>query len=136
MRKIFSLSAFGLLPLILLWSSCEEDNLETLIKNNECDTCQSVVCDTTFTISYANDIRAITLKYCDKCHSALNAPIYGNGNILDIHSGLADRAASGTLTCVINHGVDCPPMPKDDPKLSDCNIARIEAWVRQGYPNN
>ena len=133
MRKIFSV--IGFFAVLLYLTSCENTSLEELTKD-DCDTCQNVICDTTFTLSYANDIRTITAEYCDKCHSALNGPIYGDGNVLDNHSGLADYASNGILLCSIKHEVDCSPMPEDDPKLSDCNIARIEAWVRQGYPNN
>jgi hypothetical protein len=28
------------------------------------------------------------------------------------------------------------PMPKDRPKISDCDIARVKQWVRRGAPND
>lgn len=136
MSKVFSFSASCSLLLLLLWSSCEKDNLQTLTTPEPCDTCHIVVCDTSFILSYKNDIQPITATYCDKCHSPLNAPIYGDGNTIGIYSGISVFAADGTLLCAIKHEADCVPMPDDDPKLSDCNIARIEAWVRQGYPDN
>lgn len=133
MRKlVFPLLSFAL----FLWlSSCRYNNLEDLLKP-DCDTCQAIICDTSFTISYANDIRTITAEYCDKCHSATNGPVFGDGNVFDNYTTLSEYAGNGKLLCAIKHEADCVPMPEDDPKLSDCNIARIEAWVRQGHPDN
>jgi hypothetical protein len=45
-------------------------------------------------------------------------------------------AANGRLVGVISHAAGYPAMPQGGPKLSDCEIARIRTWVRQGTPNN
>jgi hypothetical protein len=136
MRKIFVCLPVVLLVIALSWSSCKKDDLVSL--QGGCDTCQVGVCDTSFTISYANDIVPILEANCYICHNKISAPVQAEGIVLDDYNSLAVYAENGNLLIAVKHSDpgNVEPMPKDDDKLSDCKIARIEAWVRNDYPNN
>lgn len=133
MRKTFLAGIFILFFLTLHWSSCKKDNLEELMKQ---DTTGTVVCDTSFVLSYTNDVVPILSKECYSCHNSLSAPFLAGGNVLDNYNSLKVFVENDKLLCVIKHTPGCLQMPRGGAKLSDCRIARIEAWVNQGYPEN
>ena len=134
MRKLFIVLPFLLLLIGSFWSSCKKDDLFTL-QGGDCDTC-TAVCDTAFEVSYANDIVPILEADCYVCHNAFSAPVEAEGNVLEGYSNLLPYAQDGRLMGTITHADGYPAMPQDDDKLSDCKIARIEAWIRQGALNN
>ncbi len=67
------------------------------------------------------------------CH--FSSSTLGGGILLDTYNSVAVAAKNGTLVGSIKHD-GFSAMPKDQPKLDDCRIAKIEAWVKAGSPNN
>ena len=92
-----------------------------------------VTCDTA-TVKYSTDIVPILQANCYACHSNANANSFGGGNKLECYSNILPYAQFGSLVNAITRTVNS--MPKGSPKMSDCNIAKIRTWVRNGYPNN
>ncbi len=86
------------------------------------------VCETS-NVTYSNTVKPIIANNCVVCHSA--APM----NLGDVAT-LQGVANSGKLYKVITHADGVPAMPKNMPKLSDCDIAKIKAWVDAGAQNN
>ena len=43
---------------------------------------------------------------------------------------------TGLVLPAIKHANGVPPMPNGMPKLNDCDIAKIEAWINAGMPEN
>jgi hypothetical protein len=43
---------------------------------------------------------------------------------------------TGQLDGAINHRSGYPQMPRDGPKLPECELTRINIWIRDGAPNN
>ena len=130
----------ALFALIIQFSSCKQDNLEDLLID-PMDSL-STICDTSFIVSYQNDIVPILATrfsgVTDSCYHCHNVNSYqARGTVrLDAYEFLILKATEDNLLCRIKHKVTCAPMPQSGGKLSDCNIARIEAWINQGTPNN
>ena len=89
-------------------------------------------CDTT-TVSYVADIKPVIEQQCTGCHSGANAA--GSIN-LSVFAQLQRTATTGLLFQVVNHTKGYPPMPANQPKLSDCLINKIQRWGLDGAPNN
>ena len=85
----------------------------------------TITCDST-NVTYNGIIYPLLNAYCISCHSgttpsgALDFTDYGD---------VAFIAQSGQLSGAINHLQGFSPMPKDQPKLSRCEIALIEKWI-------
>ena len=120
---------------LLLFSSCYYDNVDEL---HPAAGLQS--CDTTGTVSYANDIAPILRDNCgttNACHSTATGV---NGYPLDNYDDLANQAALGFLVLDITHDPSrtrAQWMPNNcDCFLNKCGIEKIISWVNNGYPNN
>jgi cytochrome c553 len=113
-----------LLLLAIVLPGCYYDNEETLYPQGECITTD---------ISYAQDIAPLIQQQCYGCHSAA----INTGNItLEGHSNFVNHAVNGRLLGAIKHTQGFIAMPQNAPKLSDCNIAKIEQWITDGALNN
>ena len=98
----------------------------------------AVPCDTD-SMSYKNDIVVILNAKCYKCHSTDNAAFH-NAPVLDTYDKLTVYASptSKQLFNVVAH-VNVDPllfMPQKEPKISECDISKIKAWMDAGAPNN
>ena len=129
--KFFSpmlLALLALLALALL-SGCYFDNEEQLYPKNPNATC--VTTDVTFSAT----IQPIINQNCatSGCHAG-SAP--AGGYNLEDHAGVQSIANNGSLLGTINHESGYSQMPKNLPKLPDCSISQIAAWVSAGAPNN
>ncbi len=97
-------------------------------------------CDTTGTISFANQVMPVISSNCIICHgSDYNST--GGGYNLSNYSAIEHIASTqlsniSLLIGVINGNNDFPSMPKSGAKLSLCNTRTIELWVQQGTLNN
>jgi hypothetical protein len=104
--------------------SCYYDSEEDLYPN--------VTCDTT-NVKYSVEIKAIINNNCIGCHSAAA----NQGDIqLENHADVLKYANNGRLLGSIKHAATYVAMPTGAPKLSDCNISKVEAWINAGSPNN
>jgi len=89
-------------------------------------------CDTV-NMKYSTDILPILTSNCYSCH--------GNGNIteginLDGYTNVKSYVNNGYLIGAVTHAGGFTPMPYNAPKLSNCEINKIKAWVNSGAPDN
>jgi cytochrome c553 len=90
------------------------------------------VCDSN-SFKFAANIDPIVQKYCVGCHGG-TAP---SANInLSAYGGVRLQALNGRLYGAVTHNSGYSPMPKNAPKLSDCQIAQIRKWIAAGALNN
>ncbi len=115
-----------LLMLSLAWlaTACYYDVEEELYPTLEC---------LTDNINYSEEVLSIISTNCYSCHNA--ASNFGNIT-LEGYAALKARVDSGQLLKVIRHESGVSPMPQNQPQLVACDIAKIEAWVAAGAPNN
>jgi hypothetical protein len=94
-------------------------------------------CDTT-AISFSRDVKPIFAVACDNCHSTATAPILGAGINLDGPARMAayEAAFPGRLYGSVAHVRPYSPMPKGGRKLDNCNLSKIDAWIKAGTPDN
>lgn len=87
-------------------------------------------CDTTQVTYGDNDsIAAILAANCFPCHQAATA---SGGIAVDSYDGVQEIVKNKKLVNVINHNQGFIPMPLSAPKLSSCEIQKIQAWIRNG----
>lgn len=112
---------------IVIMQSCYYDKAEQVYPIN------SNTCDTT-SITYTINMQPIIQNYCYSCHAG-TAPS-GGGIVLDSYAALKNFAAGGgSLIGRITSTDPLVQMPRGGPKLSDCDISKIKAWVNAGTPN-
>lgn len=91
-------------------------------------------CDTS-NVRYSVQIVSILRDNCYDCHSAGNS--FGSGGVvLDNYANLKAYADFGYLLGDVTHAAGYVGMPYELPKLPDCDINTIAAWVHHGAPNN
>lgn len=110
---------------MVIISSCYYDNEEELYPSTMC---------ITENMSLQTHIVPILQNNCYSCHSIATAPANRNV-ILEGYDELVKYATSGQLVSAIRHESNYP-MPQNAPKLSNCNISKIESWVDAGALNN
>lgn len=124
MIRIFNyLVILGLI--ILGTTACYYDNEEELYP-------QAIECDTV-NVTYNSTVAPIMSNSCDGCHGGA-AP--AAGVVTDTYDGLKEIADNGSLWGSVNHDQDFSPMPKDLPKLNDCDLTKIGIWLDNGAFND
>ncbi|MDO7874628.1 hypothetical protein Q5H93_07780 [Hymenobacter sp. ASUV-10] len=93
------------------------------------------ITDTT-SITYAAVVSPIIQANCLDCHNTANYQNDGDFQNFDQFTVLQSHALSGQLMRCLRHEPSVSAMPKGRAKLSDCDIARIQAWVDAGALNN
>jgi hypothetical protein len=128
MKKILSL-LFGVgLASFALFSGCYYDNEEELYGNT------TVVCDTAG-IKYAAIATILTNNNCMGCHSEAAADVSGGGYHLEGYDNLKAVASNNNnLYRSVAQDGTVSPMPKGGAKIADCDISKIDRWVKNGYP--
>jgi hypothetical protein len=86
-------------------------------------------CDTT-DMSYSQEIQTILVNNCYACHSTTSPGVV---DVFDSYEQLKIYADNGKLLSSIRDIAN--PMPPTG-LMSECNINRIEAWVKAGAPDN
>ena len=103
------------------------------------------VCTVPTTVSYQTDVWPILKEDCrDACHNPQTASSYANFNMDDFsqvqHYATTPPNYGGLTTPYllgnIRHEAGYVNMPVGAPKLDDCEIAIIEAWVKSGALKN
>lgn len=92
------------------------------------------VCDTTGEVTLSADINNILAANCYTCHGG--TADNGGGIPLDQYDVLKAYADNGLLMSAITHDGSTENMPKDAPKLSDCDIAKFRIWIDAGALDN
>ncbi len=90
------------------------------------------ICSTD-SVTFEGVIKPLLANNCLSCHDATLA---SGGVDLSTHDKVATTAKSGALYGAVAHQGNYVPMPYNGKKLSDCDIAKIKAWVDAGSPNN
>jgi hypothetical protein len=120
--------SFALVLLLLSGlSGCYYDKEEILYPGGACDTTN---------VTYSGTVSGTIYTNCNACHSSGAANANGGGIQLDAYTKLKVYVDNGKLIGSINHAGGFSPMPKNATKLSSCNIAKVQAWVNAGAPNN
>lgn len=97
-------------------------------RNNSClNRCNASV------FTYSGAVRPLIESKCLGCHGA-TAPSAGV-NLSD-YTNTRIWALNGRLYGSIAHQSGFSPMPKNSPKLSDCEIQQVQQWVQAGALNN
>jgi uncharacterized membrane protein len=124
MTKSFLLAVI----IMLSTSSCYYDNNEDLYPGQS-------TCDTV-NVSFAKDIKPLIDAQCVGCHNT-QSPTAGIS--LSTHGEIQVYANSGKLFGVLSW---TPPytgtkqMPPSGPKWSNCNLSKLNSWIKKGAPNN
>lgn len=88
-------------------------------------------CDTTG-MTYTSSIEPIIKSNCYSCHAGTASGSFGIN--LDSYASLKLEAQSGELLNRLTSTDASVMMPKGGPKLSDCDINKINAWIQAGAP--
>lgn len=87
------------------------------------------VCDTLVT-TY-DSLTYIFTDICSECHNSEYT--YRGGIEMDTYISVKSSIETGKVLPAIKHEGDYK-MPFELPKLSDCEIQRIELWIEEGMP--
>jgi mono/diheme cytochrome c family protein len=121
---------FGFIIFSFLYS-CTFDNTEEYYAYLNTDTIED--CGDTLEVSFWTEVFPVIADNCSSCHNDIVS--YGGRNY-DHYNGIIEVVDNGKLLKVINHTPGYPQMPRDAPKLQQCQIDKIEAWINQGSLNN
>lgn len=88
-------------------------------------------CDTT-NVSFSKTVLPILEANCTGCHSGAGATAGVN---LSNHAGVRSVVSSGRFPNVLTASNGAAQMPPGS-RLSACDIAKIQAWVRKGAAND
>ena len=129
MSHYFRTLFFMISGIIVLSIGCSKQNETELNKSIVPSVCN------TDSLSYSKDIVPILQNYCYSCHG--NGNTGGSGGInLDGYANLKPMADNGHLVGEVTHAPGFIGMPFDQPKMPDCEVSKIVAWVDQGALNN
>lgn len=106
-----------------VFSSCYYDKEDMLYGTGSCDTSN---------IKYSVQIVAIVNSNCIVCHGGTAAN--GGGIKLGTYNDIKAYASNGILLTSVTRSTNT--MPKGGTRLSNCRIAEIRTWIRNGAPNN
>jgi hypothetical protein len=91
----------------------------------------------TLAVTYSAVVSPIIKANCrDACHNTANYQTLGGFQNYDVFATLQGQALTGRLMSCLRHEPGYPAMPQGQAKLSDCDLARIQAWVNAGALNN
>ena len=118
--------------MLLVMGSCYNDKYDKLYP------AIAVTCDTT-TVSFAADIKPILTARCNiagGCHDAAGLAV--SGFDFSTYDGVQPIATTDILIADLNWAPTSGfhNMPKDQPKLAQCDINKFTRWVNQGAQNN
>lgn len=125
--------------MIIIFSCTKEnrEDLQPLVLNNNNNTTTPLPvasCDTS-NITYATYVNPLMMSSCGTigCHSG-SFPAASVS--LDTYTDVKYYVDNGQLMGTIKHQTGYKPMPQGASKLSDCDIAKLEAWISAGAQNN
>jgi hypothetical protein len=122
--KMKSPIPFAAICLVLLSGGCYYDVEEELYPDTGC---------ATDGITYSGFIQPLLEDNCYVCHNAVSQE---GGIVLEGYDHVLVRVTGGDLIGALKHESGFSPMPQNQPKLVDCQIEKIEAWIAEGALNN
>lgn len=119
--------------ILLVLNSCYNDKYDKLYPVPVVVTCD------TANVTFGNDIMPIITANCNVaggCHDAAGAAV--SGYDFTEYGGIHSQATYDILVNDINGTPSAGhhTMPKNLPKIAQCDINKITRWVNQGAPNN
>ncbi|HLP14038.1 MAG TPA: hypothetical protein VK177_19050 [Flavobacteriales bacterium] len=108
--------------------SCTKENAEALAL----DANLNKLCELD-SAKYQEHVLPLININCMPCHNDSQAQ---GGITLTTHADIQFLALDGILINAIKHEGTAAPMPKDSPKLHECEIHAIELWAQQGALDN
>ena len=124
-KKYLRLLVFAMAAWLLV-VSCSKSSEDQLAPKSTCDTVG---------VKYNTIIISILQTNCYSCHGVGNTGGSG-GILLEGYTNLKKWADNGYLQGNITHAPGFVAMPYGKPKMSDCEINKIIAWIHQGSLNN
>jgi uncharacterized membrane protein len=117
--KLTSAALIGIFSFLLL-HGCYYDSEEALYPEivTSCDT---------LNVSYNSSVVHIFESNCYSCHSSSTSSFGGGINLQNKNTVLVNASK---IKASVSH-VSPKPMPPSG-KLSDCDIAKLEIWIRNG----
>jgi hypothetical protein len=125
MRKILFVFLYAFSFLFMV-TSCYYDNEVDLYPGN------TVPCDTS-NVTYSQRIAPIMTSNCNVCHNTATA---SGGVITDNWPGLSIVAKDGRLWNSVNWVNGLHNMPQGGSKLGNCDLAKINIWIKADSPDN
>lgn len=83
--------------------------------------------------SFNEHILPILENNCIACHNSIDLTA---GISLENHDLVLSTYESGRFLGAIRHEEGFTPMPLNQPKIPECEILQIEAWIEQGLKDN
>ena len=117
---------FSILVLGISLNSCYYDKADKLYPSTTCDTAK---------MNFTNNIKPILTNNClnQGCHTTANATA---SIILDTYAGTKETITGDKLINALKYlaggSKNMPPAGK----ISDCDISKVEAWIKRGAPEN
>src|SRR5882757_3289641 len=114
------------ISLVLSFAGCSKESEDKLAASKPCDTTA---------VSYSTGIVPILQENCYPCHGASSNA--GSGGItLEGFNNIKSYVNQGYVVGNVTHASGFVAMPYGKPKLPDCEVNTIVAWVHQGAINN
>jgi hypothetical protein len=112
--------------LVASFAGCSKQSEDKLAGNTTCDT---------IAVKYSTGVVPILQQNCYPCHGASSNS--GSGGItLEGYTHIKVYVDRGLVAGNVEHAQGFVAMPYLLPKLPDCEVNTIVAWVNQGAPNN
>ncbi len=125
-KFLYNLS-FILFAILFSCSKSNEAEFKTVDQGINSTSCN------TSNMKFSTDIVPILQANCNSCHNTAR-PAAGVNT--ENYNGVKAIADNGLFIGTITHATGFSPMPKGKPKLADCDINKIKAWIAQGTKNN
>jgi hypothetical protein len=128
--RIIWIGTIAVAGMLLLFAGCSKTSVDKL-------TGVTNPCDTT-TVGYTKDIFPILQQFCYSCHGNGNTVFSDGVNLEGTDSGymeVSNWANGGYVVGNVTYSPGYNGMPYGKPKLSDCEIDKIIAWVNRKYPH-
>jgi len=121
--KILKTLFFPVFALALSMSGCSSDSEEELYPG-------TTDCDTT-NVTYYQSLAPVFEANCNTCHSGTNA-----SNNIRTDSYASVKTNISRIRGAVNHESGFASMPQDGAKLKECDLTKLDIWIRQGMPEN
>lgn len=128
MKKI---ALYFVLILPLIYTSCTYHKWDELKPQQT-----TISCDTNRTVTYSGDVAPFMISACGANNSSCHSSSASSLIPLDVYVGVQYYGQTGQLMNSVNWVGSASAMPKNQAKLSACDIALLQKWVNEGEPNN
>ena len=126
MKRKFLVAVIGVGSFVLYLTGCSKASEDKLSGGNN-------TCDTT-NVKYSTQVVAILQANCYECHQGAGAA--NSGIDLGNYTKFKVHVDNGDVESAVTHTGNVTPMPYLRPKLPDCEVNTIVAWIHQGAQNN